>query len=163
MPGRPPLVVAASGWKDGVARARTWLRTWLDTFGVPPAAAADAVLVLSELATNAAVHSRSSGPHGSYLVRLRRGVTRLRLEVVDAGGRTEPRAQRTHPSDRDPLRVAGPGAVGSGYGLALVEAFSLCWWTRGDERGRTVGAEIALAGDGPRPMADEGARSPLCR
>jgi serine/threonine-protein kinase RsbW len=140
------------GTKASVSLARAWLSSWLEQFCVKEGPAANAVLVLSELATNAATHSRSSDPHGSYLVRLRRGVKTLRVEVVDAGGRTEPRARRGHQSDsRQPSNgsrppVADTVAEEGGHGLALVEAFTTRWWTRGTEQGRTVGAEIALDG-----------------
>jgi serine/threonine-protein kinase RsbW len=133
------------GTKESVALARSWLAAWMDKFGIAEGPAADAVLVLSELATNAAVHSRSSAPHGSYLVRLRRGVSKLRLEVTDAGGRSEPRARRNAQlGNGSPHPFADPVGQESGHGLALVEAFTTRWWTRGDESGRTVGAEIAL-------------------
>jgi serine/threonine-protein kinase RsbW len=123
------------GTKDSVAQARSWARAMLEKFGIGDGIGEDAILVLSELATNAAIHSRSAGPHGHYLVRLRRGVTALRMEVVDAGGRTEPRARRN--STPHPFAE-------SGHGLALVEAFTTRWWTRGNGKGRTVGAELAL-------------------
>jgi serine/threonine-protein kinase RsbW len=128
------------GTKDSVALARSWLREMLEKFGIGDGVGEDAVLVLSELATNAAIHSRSSEPHGHYLVRLRRGVNALRLEVVDAGGRTEPRARR----NGNPHPFADSLGQEGGHGLALVEAFTTRWWTRGNEKGRTVGAELAL-------------------
>jgi anti-sigma regulatory factor (Ser/Thr protein kinase) len=49
-------------------------------------AAADAVLCLSELCTNAIVHSRSREPGGSFTVRACLGYRRLRVEVTDQGG-----------------------------------------------------------------------------
>jgi serine/threonine-protein kinase RsbW len=138
----PPGTVEHSfpGTKESVAEARTWLRTWLEKLAVPESVAEHAVLVLSELASNSVLHSRSAGPHHSYLVRLRRGVSKLRLEVIDAGGRTEPRARR----NGSPHPFADCLGQEGGHGLALVEAFTQRWWTRGDEAGRTVGAELAL-------------------
>jgi anti-sigma regulatory factor (Ser/Thr protein kinase) len=53
----PTAERAFHGTKDSIAKARAWLRTWLEKFAVPEAAAEDAVLVLSELTTNAALHS----------------------------------------------------------------------------------------------------------
>ena len=52
----------------------------------PLAAAADALLCLSELATNAIVHSRSRQPGGSFTVRAQLDSHRLRVEVCDQGG-----------------------------------------------------------------------------
>jgi serine/threonine-protein kinase RsbW len=142
----PPGTVECSfpGTKERVAQARSWLRAMLEKFGIGEEAGENAVLVLSELATNSAVHSRSSGPHGHYLVRLRRGVNVLRVEVVDAGGRTEPRARR----NGSPHPFAAESLGEGGHGLALVEAFAIRWWTRGTEKGRTVGAEIAVEAEG---------------
>lgn len=126
------------GVKESVPQSRAWVGKELELAGVASGVVADAVLVLSELVTNAVVHSCSSGPHGSVLVRVYFGVSRLRLEVTDAGGVGEPRARR------DGHRPALGDAVldESGHGLALVEAFATRWWTRGDSRGRTVCAEL---------------------
>ena len=123
------------GTMESVAEARSWLRGLLVKFEVPECAAENAVLVLSELATNSARHSCSAGPQGSYRVRLRRGVSCLRLEVTDAGGISEPRMRRNGTPD--------PWAE-SGNGLLLVEAVTTHWWTRSTAHGRTVGAELAL-------------------
>jgi serine/threonine-protein kinase RsbW len=62
--------------------ARRFLATILD--GSP--AAADAVLCLSELATNAIVHSDSGRPGGTFTVAVRLGQGTLWVEVRDQGG-----------------------------------------------------------------------------
>lgn len=49
-------------------------------------AAADAVLCLSELATNAIVHSDSGGPGGTFTVGVRLSQGSLWVEVRDQGG-----------------------------------------------------------------------------
>ena len=65
-----------------VREARRFLAGLLD--GGP--AAADALICLSELASNAVVHSRSSQPGGTFTVRVQLAGQRLRVEVCDQGG-----------------------------------------------------------------------------
>jgi hypothetical protein len=65
-----------------VREARQFLSAILD--GRP--AAADAILCLSELVTNASVHSRSREPGGHFRVRIQLHGSHLRLEVSDEGG-----------------------------------------------------------------------------
>jgi anti-sigma regulatory factor (Ser/Thr protein kinase) len=65
-----------------VRDARRFLATILD--GHPKAD--DALLCLSELATNAVVHSRSRQPGGSFTVRTHLDSRHLRVEVCDQGG-----------------------------------------------------------------------------
>jgi len=65
-----------------VGEARQFLSAILD--GRP--ATADAILCLSELATNATVHSRSQEPGGHFSVRIQLHDSRLRVEVSDQGG-----------------------------------------------------------------------------
>lgn len=65
-----------------VAAARAFLAALLA--GGP--AADEAVLCLSELATNAIVHSRSREPGGAFSVRVHLDGQRLRVEVGDQGG-----------------------------------------------------------------------------
>jgi anti-sigma regulatory factor (Ser/Thr protein kinase) len=65
-----------------VGAARAFLSAILA--GCP--AAEDAVLCLSELCTNAIVHSRSRAPGGSFTVRVQLDGHRLRVEVGDQGG-----------------------------------------------------------------------------
>ena len=49
-------------------------------------AADDAILCLSELATNATIHSRSREPGGHFRVRAERHGSHVRVEVTDQGG-----------------------------------------------------------------------------
>jgi anti-sigma regulatory factor (Ser/Thr protein kinase) len=143
-----------SGALESVPEARAWARGPLERLDVPEDKAEDALLVLSELCTNSVRHSRSGGPLGSYLVRLRRGVTRLRIEVTDAGGDGEPLARHPGPGHDHRHNGHSPTLRGAatatesldegGHGLALVEAFAARWWVSGGPGGRTVHAEIAL-------------------
>ena len=65
-----------------VAAARAFLSTIL----ADCPAAEEAVLCLSELATNAVLHSRSREPGGSFTVRAHLDAQRLHVEVSDQGG-----------------------------------------------------------------------------
>jgi anti-sigma regulatory factor (Ser/Thr protein kinase) len=66
---------------EQAGEARRFLTAILD--GHP---ADDAVLCLSELVTNATIHSRSRQPGGCLTVRVRRRDDHLRVEVCDQGG-----------------------------------------------------------------------------
>ena len=89
----------------------------------------DALLCLSELATNAILHSRSREPGGCFTVRAERHGNHLRAEVRDQGGPWTPPA---------PISPAGQ----SGRGLAIVDQFARTWGRSGDEAGWTVWFEI---------------------
>jgi serine/threonine-protein kinase RsbW len=89
----------------------------------------DALLCLSELATNALLHSRSREPGGSFTIRAQRHGIHLRAEVSDQGG---PWAPPTPP---------GPAAL-NGRGLAIVDHIAQAWGRSGDETGWTVWFEI---------------------
>ena len=123
------------GTTDSVPQARTWLGAWLESLGVTNGLAADAALVLSELATNAATHTRSAGPHGSYTVRAVLDLETLQVEVDDAGSPSEPRTP-TPDALIDPLAEHGRG-------LALIDLYTTRWWTKGDHTGRTITAELS--------------------
>ena len=94
--------------RDAPALARHALRTWLATLDCPDGVGSDAVLVVSELTTNAVVHARSSA---AIVGSLDDGW--LRIEV----------------HDDDPTRPqmsATPGAEG-GWGLRIVDAITDGW------------------------------------
>jgi anti-sigma regulatory factor (Ser/Thr protein kinase) len=86
-------------------------------------AAEDAKLVISELVTNAVLHSRSR--HGMFTVHSERYPRYIWLEVTDAGGDWQPE------DDTD-----------GGRGLAIVTALATEWGVDGDARSRTVWARI---------------------
>ncbi|MEN3586354.1 MULTISPECIES: ATP-binding protein [unclassified Streptomyces] len=129
-----------------VARARRWARSRLVGSGI----AADEplveslVLLVSELVTNAVVHTRRPATLGLALPRRPSAHATVRLEVVDAGERAP-----------EPRRV-GPGDTG-GRGLALVEELADRWgWAR-EGGGKRVWCELdrcaehaeSLPGSGP--------------
>lgn len=84
-----------SGVPEQIKTARDQVRDFL---GRCPATD-DAVLVISELATNATVHSLSG--NGTFTVRVTRCCTYVHLEVEDAGGPWVPSARddRSHGLD----------------------------------------------------------------
>ncbi|MGC5344098.1 ATP-binding protein [Streptomyces sp. DT171] len=129
--------VATHRWTHRPAnavRARNALRTYLLGWGVSPEVADDAVLVLSELFTNAVSHARKPGGHviGTRFERLVGGV---RIEVHDASG-VSPRRQ-------EPTTYAE-----FGRGLVLVDALTGGSWGVGDREGvgKMVWAECVEAG-----------------
>lgn len=108
------------GEPDQVSQARREVAQYLE--GCP--AAEDAELVISELVTNAVLHSRSR--HGMLTVHSERYPRYAWLEVTDAGGDWQP-------GDDD-----GDG----GRGLAIVTALAAEWGVDGDARSRTIWARI---------------------
>ena len=107
-----------------VREARQFLSAILD--GRP--ATADAILCLSELVTNATVHSRSREPGGHFCVRVQLHGSHLRVEVSDQGG---PWAQPAHLDERN------------GRGLLIVDQLTRTWGRTGnDQAGWTIWFEM---------------------
>jgi len=92
-------------------------------------AADDAVLLASELATNAVVHT-ASGDGGKICVVVQVEDKRLRVEVHDDGSATAPVVRQC------------ATATESGLGLGLVEMLSERWGHDGGPSGRTVWFEM---------------------
>ena len=109
------------GASGQVGRARLFVGDVLD--GCP--VADDAVLLTSELVTNAIAHT-ASGRGGKVIVTVYRADTRVRVEVKDDG------------SDQAPVVHPVGEARESGFGLGLVELMADCWGHCGGRRGRVV-------------------------
>jgi anti-sigma regulatory factor (Ser/Thr protein kinase) len=109
------------GAKDQVARARLFVGDVLD--GCP--AAADAVLLTSELVTNAIAHT-ASGRGGKVIVTVYRGDTAVRVDVLDDG------------SDQAPVVHPVGEPRESGFGLGLVDLMADRWGHCGGRRSRVV-------------------------
>ena len=103
-----------------VGAARRFLAALLA--GVP--VAAEAVLCLSELASNAITHSRSGDPGGWFTVRASHAGGLIRVEVEDQGG---------------PWAPGGNADVEGGRGLLIVAGLAAAWGRSGSsEAGWTV-------------------------
>jgi anti-sigma regulatory factor (Ser/Thr protein kinase) len=85
-----------------------------------------AVLLVSELVTNAVRHARGTN---AITLELQAAGTRLRIEVQDADPRW--------PQPRTPA-----GFEGSGYGFVLVDALAGKWGVRETATGKAVWAEL---------------------
>jgi len=94
-----------------VGEARRFLAAILDG-----RAAADAVLCLSELASNAVLHSRSAAPGAHFTIRATLKNDQLRVEVSDDGG---------------PWRWPDGGGDQHGRGLVIVSHLATAWGRAG--------------------------------
>jgi anti-sigma regulatory factor (Ser/Thr protein kinase) len=108
--------------------ARRFVADTLDGWDVPRDVIADAVLLVSELVTNALLHARSAPS-----VELVRGDGRIRCVVVDDSPAT-PRRRR-YAND----------AV-TGRGIALVETLAARWGTEPAGSGKSVWFELDVNG-----------------
>ncbi|MET9144996.1 ATP-binding protein [Streptomyces sp. NPDC004042] len=105
--------------------ARQWTHAMLD--GHPRSD--DAALIVTELGTNAVVHTASGG--STFHVTLTVSPLAVVIEVTDLGTPdTSPRVQRPTPDSTH------------GRGLGMVAALADRLQTRGDDSGRTVTAEL---------------------
>jgi anti-sigma regulatory factor (Ser/Thr protein kinase) len=89
----------------------------------------DVILLTSEVATNAVVHT-ASGKGGTFTVIVQPGDRAVRVEVHDGGSDTPPKARTA-----DEL-------AGSGRGLGLIEALATRWGHLGNRDGRVVWFEV---------------------
>ena len=89
----------------------------------------DVVLLASEVASNAVVHT-ASGRDGTFTVVIRPGDKAIRVEVHDGGSETMPGVR---PADE---------LARSGRGLGLVETLATRWGHLGDRDGRVVWFEV---------------------
>jgi anti-sigma regulatory factor (Ser/Thr protein kinase) len=118
-----------------VTRTRNEAAAHLRTQEVPEAQVADALLMLSELVTNAVYH----------------GVQPLALRVVLSSGRI--RVEVDDASTEPPvLRPIDPHRLG-GMGMRIVDDLSDEWGCTATEVGKTVWFELAVAGR-PAPAVD---------
>ncbi|CAL9443746.1 SpoIIE family protein phosphatase [Streptomyces sp. enrichment culture] len=117
------------------AAARGFARAALDEWGASAGSAADAVLLISELVTNAVVHAGTS----------------VELECRFGAGVVYAQVADRHPA----RRVAARGEDGHGYGLRLVGALAKEWGINYRRDRKAVWFQLAPAPD------DEGLPDPL--
>jgi GAF domain-containing protein/anti-sigma regulatory factor (Ser/Thr protein kinase) len=126
-----PLRESWTVWRvpEAVRHARRFTRRTLRTWGVSPDTLDTALLVVSELVTNALVHT-----DGQVRLDLSLVNHRLRLAVADA-------------SPRSPVKPTSIGweATG-GRGILLVEAVSAAWGTVPVSGGKQVWADLVPGG-----------------
>jgi serine/threonine-protein kinase RsbW len=111
-----------------IGAARRFLAGLLD--GCP--AAGDALVCVSELATNAVLHSRSGRPGGRFSVCVALQPGSVRVAVADEGGPWRP--------ERNGDGRNGDGQ--SGRGLLIVRALASRWGRDEGGAGRTVWFEL---------------------
>jgi len=110
------------GTPEHVGQVRQWLRANLSACP----AVDNAILLASELVTNALEHS-ASGRGGSFVVAVHHRSADMRVEVVDQGGPWVPG------DANDGLH---------GRGLVIVGTVARAWGITGDDSGRTVWFEL---------------------
>jgi PAS domain S-box-containing protein len=113
--------LALAGGPEAVSLARAAVGARLESEGaLPPERLGDALLMTSELVTNAIRHGGAAGPDDRVRIRVLRDGRRVRIEVRDEGPGFVPPAP------------AGEG----GIGLELVDRLASAWGT--DRRGRAT-------------------------
>lgn len=125
----PPRALRGfAGHPDQVAQARHFVARALAACP----AMVDAVLLTSELATNAVQHS-ATGAGGTFGVAISHAPGRVRLTVTDDG------------SAGHPMLAAADELATSGRGLMLVDSLALRWgYTGPGERGRGLGEKSTV-------------------
>ncbi|MFD6026040.1 ATP-binding protein [Streptomyces griseoluteus] len=118
---------AFPGLVEEVAHARHFVASLTAQLG----AVDDAVLVVSELATNAVRHSLSGSAHGWFLVVVGFSDDLVRIEVIDQGG------------DREPHLCDATSQEEGGRGLLLIAGCAKDWGVKNWPDGRSVWAEVA--------------------
>ena len=120
-----PWMRAFRGVPGQVRHVREFVAAAVD--GCP--VADEVVLLASELATNAVLHT-ASGDGGTFRVVICMAGKRVRVEVHDGGSDTAPDARRPQTPEE------------SGAGLRLVGAVAARWGHHGGRAGRVVWFEV---------------------
>jgi serine/threonine-protein kinase RsbW len=122
-----PLIAWSRAF-PGTPRQVGEARRFLSAILAGQEAAGDAVLCLSELVTNATLHSNSARPGGQFTVRVEMNGNSLRIEVHDEGGS---------------WHEAGARDEQHGRGLSIVGQLARDWGRDGDsETGWRVWYEL---------------------
>jgi anti-sigma regulatory factor (Ser/Thr protein kinase) len=132
-PGEP-VSVSVPHERTGVRLARHAFADQLEAAGVPAEDREDAMLVLSELVSNAVKHAAPL-PSGEIRVRWEVAQDVLHIEITDGGAGTRPHA--------------GEAALSSlgGRGLDIVRTVSTQWGVTEGDGSVTVWAEVPRTAD----------------
>ena len=126
--------LSCPGFPEEISRARRWVR---EILGEQPCAD-DAVLIVSELGTNALRHTASGEPSGAFHVVLALSKHTLAISVTDDGK-----------SDTSPeIKHPGPEAT-QGRGLDMVSLLATHLDVRPSSHGQTVTAELVMPRSAP--------------
>ena len=117
---------------QSAGEVRRALSVWLAHQHATEASTQDALLVATELVSNAIRHAEPLA-NDTMLVRWRREADDLVLSVCDGGGSGDP-----------VLVVVDPDAE-RGRGLAIVDALSERWWVQRSHRVHTVHVRLPLS------------------
>ncbi|MER5643130.1 ATP-binding protein [Streptosporangium sp. NPDC002524] len=135
-------VLRLAGSPDQVVRARRLVSM---TLGRDHPLHDDCVLLTSEIATNAVIHSRS-GEGGAFTVTVACSATGVRVSVQDEGSSETPAANRA------------PADATGGRGLPLLEALAHRWGVVREAGSNKVWFELVLEMTGLRAGSLAGAR-----
>lgn len=128
-----PVLQTLAGVPESVGTARRLAR---DLLGPGHPAADTAVVVVSELVTNAIAHTRSGRAGGTMTIALCPGPAGVLIQVRDDGGCSEPRVSEC--GDGEPAELAEHG-----YGLLLVAALADSWGTFSSPDGRVTWCRVS--------------------
>ncbi|MEV4383575.1 ATP-binding protein [Streptosporangium sp. NPDC049644] len=122
------------GIAQSARAARRWVLGTLDGHPTATETLETLELLVSEVVTNAVLHSDSAGPDGLITVRVGLGDGLIQVEVIDDGSATSVPMIRT--TDDDSL---------SGRGLSWVDHLACTWGIdHGDEVGGVVWFRLAI-------------------
>ncbi|RDG35553.1 ATP-binding protein [Streptomyces corynorhini] len=124
------------GFSEEVGRARRWTRDILT--GHPRAD--DVAVIVSELGTNALLHTASGGRTGVFHVSLALSEHVVAISVTDAGG-----------SNTTPKVTYADQDAQHGRGLGMVNTLAHTVAIHGNGRGHTVTAELLTGLPGAHP------------
>ncbi len=126
---RMPVLRVLSGTPESAGLARALAR---EVLGDGHPVLETALLVVSELVTNAILHSQSGTDGGTVLLALCPAAAGILIQVRDNGGPSRP------------LELVQPGmAAEHGYGLLLVDALADSWGTLASTQGRVTWCRIS--------------------
>ena len=126
---RMPVLRVLPGTPESAGLARALAR---EVLGDSHPALETVLLVVSELVTNAIIHSQSGADGGTVLLALCPGPAGVLIQVRDNGGPWRP------------LELVQPGiAAEHGYGLLLVDALAESWGSLASTQGRVTWCRIS--------------------